>query len=250
MTLGIIGTAGRREDASRLTPAHWRMMCCVAQTVVTTLGVTKLVSGGAAWADHVAVQLYLDDTVNDLTLHLPARFNMAGSANQFEKHQLGEVANRYHVAFYHGRKVDSLDEIAMAIKKGATVTEEPAGQGFGAFFARNVKVAKAVDTLLAFTFGNGAVLADGGTRHAWDQFATDCQRRFDEAKLHYQESCCGCSNNQPTHFEAYHFDLNSRRLFKTVYTDQKRDSEPKWTETRRPAVPTPSTAEERALGLL
>ena len=68
--VGIIGTAGRKEDGVRLTEGDYRYLVEYIGKAVKPNDV--LISGGAAWADHVAVQLFLDGKAGGLVLHLPA----------------------------------------------------------------------------------------------------------------------------------------------------------------------------------
>jgi hypothetical protein len=126
---------------------------------------SHLVSGGAAWADHLAVELFLQGHASALTLHLPAPFTkkfegpMSSSAS---------AANFYHSVFSRTLGRHTLSDIERAIAIGAELTTEPARAGYGGMFARNLKVAKA-EKLLAYTFGPGDVPADGGTRDTWDK---------------------------------------------------------------------------------
>src|SRR5690606_1280513 len=73
-TIAIIGTAGRGDDAAKLGPALFAAMVRDAAERVAAFPDPRLVSGGAAWADHVAVKLFLEGKVAGLTLHLPAEF--------------------------------------------------------------------------------------------------------------------------------------------------------------------------------
>lgn len=47
------------------------------------------------------------------------------------------------------------------------ITQEPVKSGYSAMFARNAKVAKDADSVLAYTFGLGDTPRDGGTLHTW-----------------------------------------------------------------------------------
>ena len=69
--LAVIGTAGR-DKTQHMTRGLWQAMKADLQGRLKS-GDT-LVSGGAAWADHLAVQAYLDDWCEDLKLFLPALF--------------------------------------------------------------------------------------------------------------------------------------------------------------------------------
>lgn len=203
MKLGIIGTAGRGEDAKLLTPAHYRMMVCIAQTVAVTTGATGLVSGGAAYADHVAVALFLDGSVPNLSLHFPVPLKPSGfTAASFRANDAGGTANYYHAGFSKTCKIDSLTELNQAVGAGAKVSVN-----LGGFKARNTDVANGSDTLLAFTFGSGAMLKDGGTADTMGKFLA---RRHNNQ---YEADMNGAINTKgPGH--AYHFDLNSRKLYR------------------------------------
>lgn len=169
--VAIIGTAGRDKNRP-MTAELWRAMLADAKARVSSTD--TLVSGGAAWADHLAVRLYLDGDVQHLVLHLPAPLvdgQFAGPKNA----SAGSVANYYHARFKQATRVDGIAEIAQAIAKGAEVTEQPAAKGYGAMFARNALVARGCDSLLAYTFGDWDVPEDGGTKNTWDK-ARDAQR--------------------------------------------------------------------------
>lgn len=145
--IGIIGTAGRKDDALRLKSDSFERMYNAACDTISEWGVTEAVSGGAAWADHIAVRAFLDGKVAGLRLHFPAPF----AAREFQGLREGEVANHYHRRFTAVRGVDSLAEIEEAIAKGADVT---VGNGF---HARNRAIGRDATHLLAFTFGPGEV---------------------------------------------------------------------------------------------
>ncbi len=198
MRLGIIGTAGRGSDAAKLTTAHFRMMTVVAQTVAETLGAKHLISGGAAWADASAVTLYLDRAVDQLTLHLPCEFVADPDPHFVEgrgQYDPGRSANRYHRA----AKLPGLYDIHAAMSRGAEIHVNPGG-----FKARNTDVAYEVDTLLAFTFGEGATPADGGTLDTWRKFTARGKEANQLTALH------------PIWFHGYHFSLTDRRLYRTL----------------------------------
>jgi hypothetical protein len=77
ISFAIVGTAGRKEDGKKLSRKHYEAMAIVADCLVDQFAennypITHLVSGGAAWADHVAVRLFLDKKVPNLRLFLPA----------------------------------------------------------------------------------------------------------------------------------------------------------------------------------
>jgi hypothetical protein len=175
-SVGIIGTAGRKDDAPRLKKDSFERMYESACETIAEWGVGEAISGGAAWADHIAVRAFLHGKVGALRLHFPAPF----SSGKFQGSKDADIANYYHGKFASVRGVDSLVEIEEAITKGAKVT---VGNGF---HARNLAVGRDCTHLLAFTFGPGiaassdsvkgdpgyrdaiaAGLKDGGTAHCW-----------------------------------------------------------------------------------
>lgn len=193
-TLAIIGTAGRGEDKAKLTSFHYGRMFKAVTTIMDHVGLdpayVKVVSGGAAWADHLAVTLALRGGCipENLMLYLPndldAQRGYYGSTPNAEKS--ANTSNWYHKLFSEKVGIRSLDEILQVKDMGATL--DP---GNGNFFARNALVAKSVssldDHLLAFTFGDPessqldwsahsfgpditpgqAGLKDGGTAHTF-----------------------------------------------------------------------------------
>lgn len=152
-----------------MTAVLWEQMVADAKTRVQPED--TLVSGGAAWADHLAVRLYLDGSVKHLILHLPAPF--VDGQFQGERESAASAANYYHHLFSTVLDVDTRQEVADAIAKGAKVTEQPIARGYGAMFARNALVAKVSKAVIAYTFGDGDEPADGGTKDTWGQVKGD-----------------------------------------------------------------------------
>jgi hypothetical protein len=139
-TLAIIGTAGRKEDGPKLSLYHWHAMCAASRKIVELENVGALVSGGAAWSDHVAVELHMADGL-PLCLYRPGvlRDEM--------------ISQYYHTQF--GRKLGrdtwaEVEAVSNQIKKGG-------------FKDRNSDVANTVETFLAMTFGTKRLVKDGGT---------------------------------------------------------------------------------------
>lgn len=141
----------------------------------------ELVSGGAAWSDHCAVSLFLQNRdghsglnqrfrCQSLSLFFPCEWDFekvkfVDSGINDWKTNPGGLANYYHKLFTEKRGLDkqknSLKEIDEAIKKGATY-EVHMG-----FHNRNLKVAKS-DYLIAFSWSNEDHPLEGGTKHTWD----------------------------------------------------------------------------------
>jgi hypothetical protein len=200
LKLGIIGTAGRGQDGQKLTLAHWRMMCCVVQTVATTLGAKELVSGGSAWSDHVAVALFLDSEVDKLTLHLPCDFidvkmpsdQSEGPRMHFDpSSQCGRRLNELHDQFRGITKLNPFDNLRIAFDCHAEKRVD------GGFHARNTYIAQESDALLAFTFNDGAIPSNGGTLDTFKKFKSR-----------------SCQPNQ-SGLRAFHFSLISHRLYES-----------------------------------
>jgi hypothetical protein len=168
-TVAIIGTAGR-DKSKPMTAQLWERMVADAKQRVRPDD--TLVSGGAAWADHLAVRLFLDGAVQGLILHLPAPLYTEGFAGP-ERDSAGSAANYYHSLFKRATGVDGIAEIHEALTKGAKCSNQPVAAGYTAMFARNARVAKDADTVIAYTFGDGDTPADGGTKNTWDQVKGD-----------------------------------------------------------------------------
>jgi len=183
LTLGIIGTAGRGEDREKLSLEKFNLMKVIAGGFIRANNIDRLVSGGAAWADSIVVQAYLRNFISHLNLELPCEFDMTEGRYKTED-KSGFTSNLYHQKFQFDTGINSLGEIKTAIEKGAVV------KAGGGFFVRNGRVAERADILLAFTFGSGARLKDGGT--------ADTVRKFLKTK--------DKSN-------AWHVNLNDMKLY-------------------------------------
>lgn len=159
-TFGIIGTAGRNTDNNKLSSEVYDKMYKIAEEIIGPKEV-QLISGGAAWADHIAVRLFhYSPFHHKLFLELPCKFTNGRyeTVDYYDRMNVGHISNHYHTQFSKRINRLTLLEIQEAIDTGAHVS---IGKGF---FDRNFKVAKA-DKLIAFTYGDGPRLKDGGTAH-------------------------------------------------------------------------------------
>lgn len=194
-TMSIIGTAGRREDKDRLTYRHYDKMLAGVTSLIVHLGIDpkelKLVSGGAAWADHLVVTMALLGGVayENLTVLLPAELGDTGFFSSDPKgEKTASTCNYYHKIFSQKTGKNSIRDLLDVRERGANLVD-----GKGSFFARNSDVAKAPGTdgvLLAYTFGSDDViqqpiwtvrphsptvkadeagLKDGGTADTWNK---------------------------------------------------------------------------------
>lgn len=193
-TISIAGSAGRKDDGYKLHAGLYAS----AQDAVTNLLATfredgsqiHLVSGGAAYMDHLAVRIFLAGLADKLTLHLPCKWDRVhrrledtGEFNWAKNP--GGTANALHRKFQKKTGVDSFGEMAKAIAHpNCTVTVSPG------FHARNVLMAES-DILIALTFGHGAKVKDGGTAHT-------CQTYLDRVRA------AGAENL------SWHIDLNKQ----------------------------------------
>lgn len=196
-TIAIIGTAGRKDDKKRLTAKTYADMTVAVEKIITEniTGPTHLISGGAAWADHLAVTLFLRGLCQELSLYLPVEFGTMGK-KQFKdtgvidwRTNPGGTSNFYHKEFSSVIGRDTLVEIADAIDEGAKIVEG------GGFFGRNILVAKNSEHIISLTFGAKEVLKDGGTANTM------------EAYLKYREQ-----NRLPDN--SWHVDLNTMKIHK------------------------------------
>ena len=169
----IIGTAGRSHK-ELLTDKAWSNMVAKARELVPkgAMGI----SGGAAWADHIAVELYRLGHLSQLMLHLPAPIDNISCC--FVGGYIGgpksaaSAANYYHGMFSQVLQRNTLQDIVEAIQTiGCGYTFQPPDMGLRAMFVRNALVAKEVsegDMALAYTWDRGE-LSDSGTKNTWDQ---------------------------------------------------------------------------------
>jgi hypothetical protein len=158
--LAIIGSAGRRDDAFRITSALYRAAYEKVEGLISALGsVDTLVSGGAAFADHLAVHLFLKGRVPSLRLYLPAHYSLA-TGRYVEPYRKcpGSITNHWHREFSRKCGGDSLNALRRAILDSGCHSEVRFG-----FDARNAGIADNADGVVALTFGAGAELKPGGS---------------------------------------------------------------------------------------
>lgn len=157
--IGIIGSAGRTDDQPKMTTALYVNAFRHLKQLLSTLSPNpELVSGGAAWIDHLAVSYYLLNLnkVAGLRLHLPAPINEHG----YYGHPDAKTANRYH---HHFQTVTGLQSLSILNDLPALATVHDG------FKARNLAIATSVDVLIAFTFNSGnQPKPRSGTAHTWN----------------------------------------------------------------------------------
>ena len=175
--LAIVGTSGRNpSDLKMLSINHMKWMadnvkCYIEHVLKTTPDNIILVSGGSAWADHVAIQLYLEKIFGGLELYLPSKFDP--KQKKYVNTHEGRTLNILHAncqektgydVFTELTSVASSPKVKITIKRG--------------FLARNTLVAKNSDHLIAFTFSKD-VPTEGGTLHTWQKVLHQNKIHFD-----------------------------------------------------------------------
>ena len=212
-TMGICGTAGRRDDAHRLSKNHFEAMCECARLMLQQFKecdyeVDTLISGGAAWTDSTAVKLFLNKEVPHLKLFLPCPF--LAEARQYdptpltpkeaeEKRSTGEICNALHFKFSQKVGFNSLNEILLAIQQGADVVT------CKGFYQRNGCVAQS-DILLAMTFGDHEWVKDGGHIDKSGKYKLGGTAHTVQAYLNRVKKL-------GTFDKSFHYDMNSGEIF-------------------------------------
>lgn len=186
MRIGIIGTAGRKEDGPKLNARVYTRMVNFAYSIVDSAYKTRkindgitLVSGGAAWADHIAISVKKKNPLYKLELHLPCHI----SEGKFTGDASARTANFYHSIFSLSLTGKEKNEWATRQSIQAAVLDPSCTviQHNKGFFHRNLYVGATLDLLLAFTFNNSKVPKDGGTKHTWDHSPCKDKRHYDIA---------------------------------------------------------------------
>lgn len=143
-TLAIIGTAGRKDDYSKLTAHHYQQMILAAKKVIELEKVTHLVSGGAAWSDNIVLEFGWPTKI-----YLPADKKCLDTAEYYHKRFFAKVPQAARLNTLLSDNLEGLLEVF----------------NHGNFLDRNLLVAKDADIFLAMTFGDKNEIKDGGTKH-------------------------------------------------------------------------------------
>lgn len=190
MYVSIIGTCGavRSTDRNRLTKPIFQLMVEKAKSVLFETWIQNwdlysveknpiiLISGGAAWADHVTVQVFLDWIKEQkpvkLEIHVPHTVNtetvqfVEGSRNGFSNP--GKSANQSFAYFSSqmGRNMIQ-DFITLQTIPQCTIYTHYTG-----FKHRDRVVAKKSDRMLALTWGDSTSepKEGSGTAFTWSCF--------------------------------------------------------------------------------
>jgi hypothetical protein len=183
MNCSIIGSAGRGIPTEfQSSGLYEKMYTHCSEKLKTLSSKPELVSGGAAWADHLAVSLALREDY-PLTLYFPCGFengSFVDNGKQDWKTNPGKTANYYHRLFSKAVGIDSLKELSEVISKPNV--KVIVGKGF---HDRNKYVASTT-YLLAYFWSDGeeSEPVDGGTKHTWDLAGKlGCKRRAVNVRL-------------------------------------------------------------------
>lgn len=166
--LAIIGTSGRKpQDLKQLTKEHMEWMAetvknYIKETIQTSYDKVILVSGGSAWADHIAVQLYLTKEFAGLELYLPSRYD-AKNQRYINTHE-GRKLNLLHKQCQEKTGMPVFQQLASAVtSKNCKITIQRG------FLPRNTLVARNNNYLIAFTFSSTNTPSEGGTLDTWNK---------------------------------------------------------------------------------
>jgi hypothetical protein len=174
LKIGIIGSAGRKEDEPKMTLELYKKMVKKAHELIDDIveeqkidfGDVVLVSGGSAWSDHIAVDLFNEAFMN-LRLHMPVKFcdEKVCFYDSLNTGYSGKLINSVHKNFSMKTGKDSLNELKQAKKDGAVFIET-----YNGFHDRNSGLAKDVSNnsgvLIAFSWGKDQP-EKGGTYDTW-----------------------------------------------------------------------------------
>ncbi len=177
MLVGVIGTAGRsKKPHEAITPAVWASMKAHWFSVLASFGDEKVMirSGGAAVADHLAVEAWKAGLVeaSQVELHIPTYFRV-GEKRYADDGRIDFMGNPGGTLNYYHRKAsrllgfDSLEDLAAIIQAGAVVRDSYHLARGNRLFARNLGIGRDLDQLQAYTWHHGTEPEGGGTAHCW-----------------------------------------------------------------------------------
>ena len=185
-SIAIIGTAGRGPLSVRLSWSLYQRCVGLVESTLSGRDLTQitLVSGGAAWMDHVAVTVFLRNYEKGLGLRLFLPVPLVEPSDMKERVEFrctreGLIMNHYHDKFqvHLPQQVNPRAAFNSALQHGAEIKVIRGG-----FKKRNFSVGK-VDEVWAFTWAEGEVPAEGGTRHTWDHSSAPVKRHASLLKL-------------------------------------------------------------------
>lgn len=167
VSVAIIGTAGR-SDLNKLNLELYQKMVSKSKYIIQNIFKLKpeniiLISGGAAWSDHIIIDLFLESYTKNGLIYMPTRWENKKYLETSYKYDIGITSNNLHKKFSDKTGKKSLSEIQEAINRGLKINTN-----FMGFFNRNSQVAKA-DYIIAFSWSDTGKPSDGGTKNTWDK---------------------------------------------------------------------------------
>jgi len=157
MKVGIIGSSKGNNSLHKINQHNYKKMQSIAKSNVNSDD--TLVSGGSSFSDHIAVSLFLQGYVQKLVLYLPCKW-VEATCHFDNTTKEGQKLNQLHDDFSKKVGVMSLQNIQMAIDKGAIV------HIVEGFHNRNNFIAATIDKLIAFTFEKKMT---PGTQYTWNK---------------------------------------------------------------------------------
>jgi uncharacterized protein YeaO (DUF488 family) len=192
MSLAIIGTAGRKEDAPRMSRQLFEDVYELLPDLIRWANTTHVILGGAAWMDHLGLWALLTELegVNSATFHLnspimesglfvPYRFKENGEKVWVADKKHCDAANFHHAQFSvamwgKGNEMVSRLQIVEAIMMNKSRSRWVEVCSWNNFWDRNTHVAEA-EYVAACTFNTGDVPKDGGTLDTWKKHMKNFQ---------------------------------------------------------------------------
>lgn len=178
--LGIVGTSGKNHyDKKVLAPKHMTWITnnvrqYIENVLHTTCDKIMLVSGGSAWTDHVAIQLYLTGEFAGLELFLVSKFDIK-QKKYINTHE-GRALNEMHKYCQEQTGIDVFNDMVKAIH-GKNKAKVIIQRGFN---ARNTLLSKNCDHLMVFAFVRD-MPENGGTYDTWIKIVHPNRINFDLA---------------------------------------------------------------------
>lgn len=169
--VACIGTSGNDpSDQKKLEPKHFEYGMKMISEYIDSMGLDPfdivLVSGGSAWFDHIAIQLYLNGGFGGLELYLPSIFDHKQKkyVNTHEGRKLNDLHSKFMEKVKYINPFEDLTKIAHRCPKYGIRIEIKRG-----FKQRNTLIAKRADHLIAFTFGTESKPISPGTLDTWNK---------------------------------------------------------------------------------
>ena len=175
--LAVVGVSGQDPlDKKKLCKEHMEYMienvyCYIENVLHRKPSDIILVSGGSAWADHIAVLLYLKGEFSGIELYLPSRFDPK-QKKYINTHE-GRTLNQLHTECQEKTGLNVFEDLTKTVsRKAVKVTIKRR------FLARNTLIAKNCDHLIAFTFNPDSPIK-GGTFDTWKKTTHQNKTNFD-----------------------------------------------------------------------